>query len=148
MNLSKNFTLLELTHSQEATRAGLDNTPTTEHIKSLNLLCANILQPLRDRVARPIVISSGYRSANLNRLIGGSALSQHTFGEAADFMIPGLSVEEVIGVIRKLKLPVDQCINEYGQWIHISHKRNRNQFLEATKKDHKVIYKPTGEAHG
>ena len=95
MNLSKNFTLLELTHSQEATRAGLDNTPTAEHIKSLNL-----------------------------------------------------SVEEVIGVIRKLKLPVDQCINEYGQWIHISHKRNRNQFLEATKKDHKVIYKPTGEAHG
>ena len=63
-------------------------------------------------------------------------------------MIPGLSVEEVIGVIRKLKLPVDQCINEYSSWVHISHKRNRNQFLEATKKDHKVIYKPTGEAHG
>ena len=55
MNLSKNFTLLELTHSQEATRTGLNNTPIPEHIKSLNLLCANILQPLRDRVARPIV---------------------------------------------------------------------------------------------
>ena len=145
MNLSKNFTLLELTHSQEATRAGLDNTPTTEHIKSLNLLCANILQPLRDRVKKPIVISSGYRSVNLNRLIGGSSLSQHTIGEAADFMIPGLSVKEVVDIIRELKLPVDQCINEYDTWVHISHKRNRNEFLVARKQDHKTVYKLLGE---
>jgi len=145
MNLSKNFTLLELTHSQEATRAGLDNTPTTEHIKSLNLLCANILQPLRDRVARPIVISSGYRSVNLNRLIGGSIVSQHTIGQAADFTIPSISVEEVISIIRELKLPVDQCINEFQQWVHISHRHNRGQFLAARKKDHKTIYKILGE---
>lgn len=145
MNLSKNFSLLELTHSQAATRAGLDNTPTAEHIKSLNLLCASILQPLRDKVDRPIVISSGYRSANLNRLIGGSASSQHTKGEAADFMIPGVSVEDIIDIIRKLRLPVDQCINEFGQWVHISHCHNRGQFLDAIKKDNKVIYTPTGD---
>ena len=143
--LSKNFTLLELTHSQEATRTGLNNTPTPEQIKSLKLLCKNILQPLRDKVDRPIVISSGYRSANLNRLIGGSALSQHTIGEAADFMIPGLSVKEVVDIIRKLKLPVDQCINEYDTWVHISHKRNRNEFLVARKQDHKTVYKILGE---
>jgi len=145
MNLSKNFTLLELTHSQEATRTGLDNTPTTEHIKSLNLLCANILQPLRDRVNKPIVISSGYRSVNLNRLIGGSVFSQHTTGQAADFTIPLMTVEEVISIIRELNLPVDQCINEYGQWIHISHRHNRGQFLAAKKKDHKTVYKILGE---
>ena len=145
MNLSKSFTLLELTQSQEAARTGLDNTPTTEHIKSLNLLCANILQPLRDKVDRPIVISSGYRSVNLNRLIGGSVFSQHTTGQAADFTIPSMTVEEVISIIRELNLPVDQCINEYGQWIHISHRHNRGQFLAAKKKDHKTVYKILGE---
>jgi hypothetical protein len=145
MTLSKNFTLLEMTYSQEATRAGLDNTPTAEHIKSMILLCSSILQPLRDKVGLPIVISSGYRSANLNRLVGGSALSQHTTGEAADFMIPSLSVEQVVDIIREMKLPVDQCINEYDTWVHISHKRNRNQFLTARKKDHKTVYKILGE---
>tara|TARA_R110002096_G_scaffold242182_1_gene434138 strand:- start:132 stop:569 length:438 start_codon:yes stop_codon:yes gene_type:complete len=145
MNLSENFTLLELTHSQEATRAGLDNIPTTEHIKSLNLLCANILQPLRDLVNRPIVISSGYRSINLNRLIGGSILSQHTIGQAADFTIPGLSIEEIIATIKALKLPVDQCINEFDQWVHISYRHNRGQYLAARKKDGGVIYKLSGD---
>jgi len=66
MNLSANFTLKELTKSDTATRLGIDNTPDEAVIESLRLLCENILQPVRDHFGKPVKISSGYRSPELN----------------------------------------------------------------------------------
>ena len=134
MNLSKNFTLAEMTVSQEAARSGLRNAPDSLQTESLRLLCENVLQPLRERVRRPVVVSSGFRSTSVNRRIGGSARSQHCRGEAADFTVPGLSTVEVVELVRAMKLPVDQCIEEFGAWVHVSHSRTgrqRGQFLIA-----------------
>ena len=85
MKLSENFTLDELTKSQEAIRLGIPNEPNDEHITNLILLCKNILQPIRNHFKMPVSISSGYRSAALCEAIGSSPNSQHTRGEAADF---------------------------------------------------------------
>ena len=64
MNLTKNFSLLELTKSQTAERKGINNTPSAEHQENLKLLCESILQPVRDHFGKVVTISSGYRSQN------------------------------------------------------------------------------------
>jgi hypothetical protein len=147
MKLSPNFTLDEFTVSQAAIRKGLRNEPNATHIEALRLLCTNVLEPLRARLHQPIVISSGFRSPLVNRIVGGSDRSQHTRGEAADIIVPGVPVADVIGIVRKLKLPVDQCIDEFGRWVHISHAANgqqRGEYLIARREGGGVCYKPWG----
>jgi uncharacterized protein YcbK (DUF882 family) len=95
MKLSENFTLDELTKSQEAIRLGIPNEASDEHITNLILLCKNILQPVRNHFKIPVSISSGYRSAALCEAIGSSATSQHTKGQAADFEIFGVHNKEL-----------------------------------------------------
>ena len=141
MRLTKNFTLAEMTISQEAAREGLKNVPNDEQIGKLKSLCENIIQPLRDKAKKPVVVNSGFRSVTVNRRVGGSTSSQHCRGEAADIIIPGLSVSEIIALIRKLNLPVDQCIDEFGQWVHVSYgPRHRRQYLKARREGGKAIY--------
>ena len=90
-----NFSLEELTKSQEAIRLGIPNEPNQDHIFNLQLLCQYILQPVRDNFNLPVTVSSGYRSAELCEKIGSSSKSQHTKGEAADFEVFGLANKEV-----------------------------------------------------
>lgn len=143
MQLSKNFSLEELTISQEAARAPLKNKPTDDKIENLRLLCEHILQPLRDSLRRPIVVTSGFRSVTINRRIGGSQSSQHCKGQAADIIVPGMTVADVVAKIRKLGLPVDQVIAEFGSWTHCSYSpRHRRQFLKAIRENGNVVYKP------
>ena len=85
MKLSKSFSLNELTKSQVAEREGINNNPGETQIESLQRLCENILQPVRDHYGMPVVVSSGFRSAQLFLKIGSSINSQHTAGQAADF---------------------------------------------------------------
>ena len=142
MQITKNFSLAEMTVSQEAARNGLKNVPDKKQIDSLIALCENILQPLRDRVKKPIVVSSGYRSVTINRRIGGSAASQHCKGEAADFTISGMSVDEGVKLILQMDLPFDQLIDEFGAWIHVSYgPHHRRQVLTARKIGGKTVYK-------
>lgn len=136
MQLSKNFWLSELTKSQTATRYGIPNNPNSTQTKNLKNLCGAILQPVRDHYQRPVVVSSGYRSPMLNARIGGSGTSQHCFGQAADFEVPGLSNPEVATWIRK-NLDFDQLILEFydgknpnSGWIHCSYtSQNRKQSM-------------------
>ena len=148
MNLSKSFTLNELTKSQEATRLGIDNTPNEEQIQNLKILCEKILQPLRDFYGMPVSISSGYRSVALCEAIGSSAKSQHTKGQAADFEIFGVPNKEVAEFIVK-NLEYDQCILEFWNenepnsgWVHCSYSSNgnRNQYLKAEKLNGRIVY--------
>lgn len=148
MNLSKSFTLNELTKSQEATRLGIDNTPNEEHILNLKLLCENILQPIRDFYGMPLSVSSGYRSAVLCEAIGSSSKSQHTKGQAADFEIFGVANKDLADFIVK-NLDYDQCILEFWNenepnsgWVHCSFNAsgNRKQFLKAEKLNGRVVY--------
>ena len=148
MKLSENFTLDELTKSQEAIRLGIDNTPNDEHITNLILLCKNILQPIRNHFKIPVSISSGYRSAALCEAIGSSSTSQHTKGQAADFELFGIHNREVSDWIVQ-NLDFDQCILEFwtpsdpnSGWIHCSYNDadNRKSYLSAQKLNGRVVY--------
>ena len=148
MNLSKSFTLNELTKSQEATRLGIDNTPNEDHILNLKLLCENVLQPIRDFYGMPLSVSSGYRSAALCESIGSSSKSQHTKGQAADFEIFGVANKDLANFVVK-NLDYDQCILEFWNenepnsgWVHCSFNSagNRKQFLKAEKLNGRIVY--------
>lgn len=140
MRLSDNFTLREFVRSQTAERRGIPNLPPAEHLRAMQLLCAKVLEPVRAHFGRPVRITSGYRSAELNRAIGGSPTSQHSKGEAADFEIPGIENRRVAKWIAA-NLPFDQLILEghsahdpNAGWIHVSYSssRARKEVLTAT----------------
>ena len=148
MNLSKSFTLNELTKSQEALRLNINNTPSDENIENLKILCKKILQPIRDFYGMPLSVSSGYRSAALCEAVGSSSKSQHTKGQAADFEIFGIANKELADWITS-NLEYDQCILEFWSpndpnsgWIHCSYNDsgNRRQYLKAERINGKVVY--------
>lgn len=120
MMLSKSFALSEFVVSQTAARRGIDNTPPVAAVAELRRLADHVLQPLRDALQRPIVVSSGYRSPVLNSAVGGASSSAHMRGQAADITVPGVPVVEVARAILRLDLPVDQVIDEFGQWVHVA----------------------------
>jgi len=150
MELSKSFTLNELTKSQEATRLGIDNTPSEDHIENLKILCEKILQPIRDFYGMPVSVSSGYRSAALCEAVGSISKSQHTKGQAADFEIFGIANKDLADWITT-NLDYDQCILEFWNpnepnsgWVHCSYNNagNRKQYLRASKLNNVVMYYP------
>ena len=133
MKLSKNFTYEELCHSGVAERKGLRNRPKTKEeervvIENLKALCMEILQPLRDYLGKPVVISSGYRSEEVNRMVGGVNGSQHLKGEAADIYVE--NTEHLLKIMHFImeETDFDQLIwekNKAGtQWVHVSFRRN------------------------
>lgn len=146
--LTKNFTVAELTK----TSVKADNTPGPEHIENMRALAEKILQPLRDEMGRPMRVNSCYRSAAVNKAVGGSATSQHSSAEAADIEFDGFDNLELGYKIIDMKLPFDQLIFEFlvpgdpnGGWIHVSHKRagkQRGQVLTATRVGGKTTYIP------
>lgn len=143
MQLSPNFSLAEFTRSQTAARLGIRNTPSSASIEAMRRLCTELLEPIRTRVGGPVVLNSGYRSAALNRAIGGSATSQHSKGEAADIERPGMSNFDLASAILASGLAFDQLILEAyvpgkpgSGWVHVSFRQgaNRRQVLTATPK--------------
>jgi hypothetical protein len=74
-----------------------------------------------------MIITSGYRSQKLNKLIGGTKNSQHMTGQAVDFIIQGLKPEYIVNFIRKSGISFDQLINEYDSWVHISNIKGKNR---------------------
>ena len=149
MNLSRNFSLQELTKSDTAIRRGIDNEPNADQIDKLKMLCENILQPVRDQFGR-VKVTSGYRSPELCVAIGSSISSQHAKAEAADFECMGTDNAELADWIH-MNLDYDQLILEFytpgepnSGWIHCSYTTDqpRKQFLHAYKSEGKTKYKP------
>jgi zinc D-Ala-D-Ala carboxypeptidase len=120
VNLSKHFTLAELTVSQEGVRRGIDNTPSPEILDRLKRL-AELLEEVKAELGGVgILISSGYRCPELNAAVGGSKNSAHMAGLAADFTAPRYgSVYQVARKIADSGIVYDQLIHEYGAWVHI-----------------------------
>ena len=153
MKLTANITLDELTKSQIAERKGINNNPNPQQIENLKNLAINILQPVRSHFDKPLIISSGFRTAQLCIEIGSVPSSQHCADDnaaAADFEIPGVDNRELALWI-KSELEFDQLILEFYKdneptsgWIHCSYSTNanRNQSLRAMREEGKVIYKP------
>ena len=149
MNLTRNFTLSELTKSDTAIRKGINNNPNAEQIEKLKELCENILQPIRDHFGR-VKITSGFRSSELCVAIGSSVNSQHARAEAADFECIGTDNAELADWIHK-NLQYDQLILEFytpgepnSGWIHCSWiaDQRRASRLHAFKFEGKTKYKP------
>lgn len=132
--MGKYFSIAELTKSSTAIKKKINNTPTKEVENNLNQLIDNILDPLREAWGQPIIVGSGYRCEALNKAVGGAAHSQHKLGQAADIHTKSDLAEDnkkLFELIKQLKLPFDQLINEYNyNWIHVSYSpRNRRQIL-------------------
>ena len=149
MNLTRNFSLLELTKSDTAIRRGIDNEPNADQIDKLKLLCENILQPVRDHFGR-VKVTSGFRSAELCVAIGSSINSQHARAEAADFEVVGVDNVELFDWIKN-NLEPDQLILELytpgepnSGWIHCSWipEGRRASFLHAFRSEGKTKNKP------
>ena len=142
MQLSEHFELAEFLISETAARRGIANEPTSEIIDNLRRLCQLVLEPLRVKLARPLVITSGYRSPALNRAVGGSPTSHHMQGRAADIIVPGMTPLAVCQVANQLKLPCVQIIHEFGRWAHlsVSTANERTQLLTAKLAQGKTVY--------
>lgn len=142
----KYFTINELCKSSTAAKKGIANVPSAEERANLEALVANVLDPLREAWGKPIVVNSGFRCERLNNAVGGAAGSQHKTGEAADIEAVTRDPADnrrLFELIRKLGLPFDQLINEFGyNWVHISFSRSRRrgQVLEAKNIGGRTVY--------
>tara|TARA_Y100000741_G_C18107473_1_gene499436 strand:+ start:120 stop:575 length:456 start_codon:yes stop_codon:yes gene_type:complete len=141
MQLTKNFSLREFTKSQTAERMGIDNTPPEEIIPKLSFLATQILEPLREKIDKPILITSGYRCPELCEAIGSKPTSQHTKGEAVDIEAIGMSTLNLAEMIIN-HFDFDQVILECYRkgdmnsgWVHCSliSGENRKEVLTYTK---------------
>lgn len=136
-HLSPHFTVGEFFRSGTAIRLGIDNNPdahpgegisTAEVVENLRALCTEVLEPLRRRVGRVIVIS-GYRCQKLNKAVGGVWNSQHLKGEAADIFVPDTATAMRYGHILERHSAVQQLLLEpmgiqQKRWIHVGFRRS------------------------
>lgn len=146
--ISKNFTLSELTRSDTANKLHIDNknSLSEEQYNNLVSLCENLLQPIRDKIDKPIKINSGFRCSKLNEAVKGAKTSQHLKGQAVDMEIAGMSNYDFACWIRDNNFDFDQLILEFADnlkndinsgWVHISYnskEKNRHQCLTINKK--------------
>lgn len=131
MNLTEHFTIEEMTRSATAIALGIDNTPDAEATANLKNLCTEVLEPLRQWAGVPIIVSSGYRCPELNRAVGGTVISQHQKGEAADIRIPSITEGRRYLMFILENCCFDQLIWEHDRfnthWIHVSCRRGKNR---------------------
>lgn len=121
MKKIKYFSLSEFVNSPTAKRLCIDNLPTFEVVDNLNRL-ADYLDGIREKLGKPILINSGYRSPMLNKAVGGVANSQHLKGLAADVVCADM--ESLLKVLRETG-GFDQLIKEHRKgsnsfWFHVS----------------------------
>ena len=121
--LTPHFRLFEFSRSSTADSKGIDNSVPSELIPLLRNLCERVLEPLRQHVSEPVIISSGYRCPELNRRVGGASNSQHLTGEAADICVNNTPKLRQWYLWMAENLPYDQLIlAKKGKkcWIHVS----------------------------
>ena len=150
-SISEHITYAEATVSNKAKHLGISNTPNERELKAMKLLAEKVFEPLRKWYGKPIQVTSFFRSAKINKAIGGvqrgNTVSQHARGEAVD--IDTTSDNRKLFDYIKDNLPFDQLIWENGDdntpaWIHVSYTetRNRKQVLRAVRRGGKTIYLP------
>ena len=153
MQITEHFSFKELTRSESARRAGIENKPSSAEMDNI-YYTAQQLEKIRAYVGRGIIVTSCFRNERVNKLVGGSPTSAHRFGLAADCDAIGLTslafAKEIIKMRDEGKIKFDQLILEFpergnGAWVHIGFRRNstmRNQIMTATKKNGKTVYLP------
>ena len=148
--LTKNFSLAELTKSETALRFDMENTPGPVEIANLTDLAGKVLQPVRDHFGKGVKVNSGFRHPDVNAKVGGSKTSDHCKGQAADIEIPGVPNAELAEWIKD-NLEFRQLILEFytpgipdSGWVHVSFVDgdNKKQVMTATKQGGKTVYLP------
>jgi len=128
---AKYFTFEEMTRSDTAVKHNIKNIPDPEQFENLSNLVVKLLDPLREKFGKPIKVNCGFRSNEVNKLVGGVPTSQHCKGEAAD--ITSDDNKRLFELIKN-EFEWDQLINENNlSWIHVSLKKtgkNRKQVLK------------------
>jgi hypothetical protein len=145
MKLSKHLSVAEFIASPTATRLGISNEMTPEHLENAKIVAEKLFEPIRGFRGAPIKLNSGYRSEALNKRIGGSKTSQHMKGEAMDLPLTASEFQFI-----RNNINFDQLIWEFGndtqpQWVHVSYNcsgRQRKQVLRAVKQNGKTKYLP------
>lgn len=122
-----NFCMSELIHSDFAVKHNINNMPDIKSLDCMLNLIVYCLQPIREVLKKPMIISSGFRNLAVNQLVGGVSNSQHVKGQAVDFTVKGMTVNQIIEIIKKSGIEYDQLINEYNRWVHISYVKGGNR---------------------
>ena len=152
MQLSKHFTFEELTNTSHQNLLVVNIQRAETYVKVLEDLCNYVLEPLRALVGKPIIVTSGFRSKELNDKVKGSKTSQHCFGEAVDIIVKGISADTLFSLIYTNKNmfnnKIGQCIIEKvnsSEWVHISIKTERyaNVLKERYGNDNTVFLSTT-----
>lgn len=149
MKLSEHLTLEEVTKSATATRLGISNIPSEEHLDNLKKLAIFVFEKIRSKFNTPIYIISGYRSKELNDAVGGATKSDHMNGMAIDIDMDGrgtVTNKEIFNYVKD-NLEYKQLIYEFGDdknpdWVHVSYdeKNLKNEVLKAIKVNGKTKY--------
>ena len=126
VKISKNFDLNEFIHSDTAQRLKIDNRPGVAVVDNIKWLVEAIMQPVRDKFG-VVIVTSGFRCATLNKVVGGQPNSQHLMGQACDFIVRNAKPKDVFDYIKN-NLDYDQLLFEYdskgNRWIHVSHRHD------------------------
>ena len=117
MNLSPNFTLEELTHTDHRE---FDNTPNDAELENLKRLAGFLEQVKTVLGGKPVMVNSAFRSKQVNDAVGSKDTSQHRVGCAADIRVPGMTPDEVVKAVIASGIGYDQVIREFDRWTHIS----------------------------
>lgn len=146
MNLTEHFLYEEFIASATAERLGIDNTPPAAVRVNLKRL-AETLELVRMAVDnRPVMVVSGYRSVELNRVVNGSKTSAHMDGRAADIRVAGMRAFDVARAVRAADMVLDQLIYEGGRvpWVHVGIARTgdhpRGDVLTARFVEGRAVY--------
>lgn len=133
--MAKYFSFRELIESETAKYYGQYNVPNSLEIyRNLDNLMTKVLDPAREKLGQPIIITSGFRSGVVNSLVHGNINSQHMKGEAADIK-PQHSWDmlKLWRIITEELPEFDQAIYYVKRgFIHVSIKRgvgNRKEIL-------------------
>lgn len=125
---SKFFTLEEFTKSNTADNHGIENIPSADVVDNINYGCHKILDPLRQEVGKPVIITSGFRCPELNRLVGGVYNSWHQFGNAADIYVSGEDDAKFLFNLLRKNVYVDTVLFEHSKksiWLHVQWDKNK-----------------------
>jgi len=136
--ITKNFTIEELCHSNTAVARGIKNIPDEVQTENLKTLAINLLQPLRDIWGKPMAVNSGFRSEETNKAVGGVSNSQHKEGKAADIRVD--NPRKLQQTLVNSGLEWDQAIlydDGRNYFLHLSYNKGKNRkqklFSKGTK---------------
>ena len=122
-----NFSISELIYSDIAKKSNINNFPSEKELNNILELIFYCLQPIRNLIQKPMIITSGYRCKKLNELVNGAKNSSHLRGCAADFIVKEIPIKDIVEIISNSNISFDELINEYDKWVHISFVKGKNR---------------------